>query len=111
MSLFDEIEDLKIFTAGEFSTHATVTRLKSEPVGETLELSGIFDENYQDMFGTFDAQPAEGRKFCLQVQTEQIETLKNGDRLTVKGKNYLITSIQPQHDGKMSHLILKQDFS
>ena len=140
MSFLDDFENLDIFTAGEFSTIATVDRQRdsatspkdSPPEGagasapcrssERLagdsprtsfltELSGIFDESYQDMFGRFDGQSAESRKFCFQVQTSLIDGLKRGDRLTIKNKNYLITSLRPKHDGKLTHIILKQDFS
>lgn len=111
----DDEEDLDIFTAGDFSTLAMVTPLSatSTLLGGTEggELSGIFDENYQDMFGDFQSQTAEGRNFCFKVQTKMVEDLRNGDRLTIKSKNYLITSMQPTHDGKLTHIILKQDFS
>lgn len=50
MSWSFEEEDLSIFTEGEFSSQAKITRIVSDPVGEELELSGIFDQNYQDMF-------------------------------------------------------------
>ncbi|MEM8828768.1 MAG: head-tail joining protein [Cyanobacteria bacterium P01_G01_bin.19] len=108
MSWHMDDEDLGIFTNGEFSTIAIVNSATSS----LSELSGIFDENYQDMFGGFDnPQTAEGRKFCFQVQTELAADLRHGDRLTIKSKNYLITSMQPKHDGKLTHIILKQDLS
>ena len=110
MSVLDDFEDLDVFTAGEFSTIAQVDSATSS----LTELSGIFDESYQDMFGGIEAltdTTSEGRKFCFQVQTSQTEDLHRGDRLTVYGKNYQITGLRPQHDGKITHLILKQDFS
>ena len=70
------------------------------------ELSGIFDENYQD-FGEY----SEGRKYCLQVQTTEAERLKKGDCLTIYGKNYAIVSFEPKQDGKLTSIVLKQDFS
>lgn len=115
MSFFDELEDLDIFTGGEFSDRAIVTPLSSTSplLGGTeggWELSGIFDENYQDMFDV-GSQTAEGRKYCFRVQTQEITDLRQGDRLTIKSKNYLITSLQPKDDGKLTNIILKQDFS
>ncbi len=101
----DDIENLDIFTNGEFSDRAIV----NSPTSDLRSLSGIFDENYQDMFGYGETQTAEGRKFCFKVQTREIETLRNGDRLTIKGKNYLITSMQPKDDGKLTNIILKQE--
>ncbi|MEM6614547.1 MAG: hypothetical protein AAF652_20340 [Cyanobacteria bacterium P01_C01_bin.72] len=92
MSFLDDIEDLDAFTAGEFANPAVLTRIKSS--GEPLVLSGIFDENYQDMFGGFDSQTAEGRKFCFRVQTSQTIDLRHGDRLTINSNNYLINSHQ-----------------
>lgn len=106
-SSLDDFEDLEIFTAGEFSTIALVDSATSA----ITELSGIFDENYQDMFGGLDFQAASARKFCFQVQTSEIDGLHHGDRLTIKSKNYLITSMKPTYDGKLTHIILKQDFS
>ena len=107
MSFLNDFEDLDIFTSGEFSTVATVESANSSQV----ELSGIFDENYQDMFGGFTDSQSEGRKFCFQVQTLALEGIGRSDRLTIEGKKYQIVSLQPQHDGKLTYLVLKQDFS
>ena len=107
MSIIDDIENLDIFTGGEFSDRATV----DSPTSALTELSGIFDENYQDIFDSYGSQSAEGRKFCFKVQTAKIETLRKGDRLNIKSKNYLITSLQPKDDGKLTNIILKQNFS
>lgn len=107
MSFLDDFEDLAIFTKGEFADIATVDSSASA----ITELSGIFDENYQDMFGYGETQTAEGRKFCFRVQTAEIEGLRQGDLLTIKGKNYQIVSLQPKDDGKLTNIILKQDFS
>ncbi|MEL6493559.1 MAG: hypothetical protein AAFQ41_00365 [Cyanobacteria bacterium J06623_7] len=110
MTFLDDIEDLEVFTAGEFSTPAVLTRIKS--VGDPLELSGLFDANYQSIFDGYGShQEAEGRKFCYRVKSFDTETLRHGDRLTINSDDYLITSIQPTHDGKLSQIILKQDFS
>ena len=94
-----DFENLDFFTKGEFSTVAIVVRFASE-------ISGIFDENYQD-FGEY----SEGRKYCLQVQTTEAERLKKGDCLTIYGKNYAIVSFEPKQDGKLTSVVLKQDFS
>lgn len=102
-----DFEDLDDFTNNEFSTIATVTSANSS----LTELTGIFDENYQDMFGGFESQPAEGRKFCFRVQTQLITGFRHGDRLTIDNNNYQIVSLQPQHDGKLTNIILKQDLS
>ncbi len=104
MSLLDEIEDLDIFTGGEFSDRAII----DSPTSDLRSLSGIFDENYQDIFDV-GSQTAEGRKFCFKVQTNQVKDLRHGDRLTIKSKNYLITSLQPKDDGKLTNIILKQE--
>lgn len=108
MQFLDDFEDLDILTKGEFSTVAQVSGASAPNV---TELSGIFDQNYQEAFSFGDPQIAEGRKFCFQVQTAEIPGIVQGDRLTIHGKNYLITSIQPKHDGKLTYLILKEDFS
>ncbi|MEM7756571.1 MAG: head-tail joining protein [Cyanobacteria bacterium P01_A01_bin.40] len=112
--MLEDFENLDDFTDNEFSTTATVTPLSStSPLAGGTELTGIFDENYQDMFGSLSehGHTAEGRKFCFQVQTGQIDDLRHGDRLTINSKNYQVASIQPKHDGKLSNIILKQDFS
>lgn len=107
MSFLDDFEDLDIFTKGEFSSTAIVQSVNSA----ITELSGIFDQNYQDVFGGFDSQPTEGRKFCLKVQTQEIAGLRQGDKLAINSQNYQIVSLQPTHDGKLTNIILKQDFS
>ena len=100
-------EDLDVFTHQEFSTIAQV----DSATAVLIELSGIFDENYQDMFSGFGNQGSEGRNFCFKVQTSFTDGLKRGDRLTINGKTYQIVSLQPMHDGKLTNIILKQDFS
>ena len=102
-----ESEDLSVFTSGEFSTVAIV----DSATYPFAELSGIFDENYQDMFGGFDAPTTEGRKFCFQIQTDFRDGLKRGDRLTIYGKNYSIISMQPKYDGRLTNIVLRQDFA
>ena len=114
MSFLDAFEDLDDFTDNEFSTTATVTPLSAtSTISAGYEITGIFDENYQDMFGSLSehGQTAEGRKFCFLVQTAKSKGLGHGDRLTINSKNYQVASIQPKHDGKLSNIILKQDFS
>ena len=103
--MLEDFENLEDFFA-DFSTTAIVQSANSA----ITELTGIFDENYQDMFGGFD-QSSEGRKFCFKVQTQLIKGLRNGDRLTIHNHNYQIVSVQPQHDGKLTNIILKQDLS
>lgn len=107
MSWSIDDEDLEVFLDGEFSTIATV----DSATFSIAEISGIFDENYQDIFGDFQSQTVEGRNFCFKVKTSLVKDLRNGDRLTIKSKNYLITSMKPQHDGRLTYIILKQDFS
>ena len=97
-----DFENLDFFTKGEFSTVAIVDSATSQ----LSEVSGIFDEDYQD-FGEY----SEGRKYCLQAQTAELESLKRGDRLTIYGKKYAIVSFEPKQDGKLTSVVLKQDFS
>ena len=103
MSLFDEIEDLTIFTEGEFSDIAVVmsnTALYNE-------LPGILDSSYDPMFDNYST--SEGKRITFMVETQNAEGIRNGDRLSIKGKNYLITGIQPIFEGKLTNLILKED--
>lgn len=99
-------EDLDIFTKGEFSIIAVVTSATSS----RSEVQGIFDDNYQAMFG-LASQQAEGRNYCLKVQTQEVEGLRQGDLLKIRNKKYQIVSLQPTCDGKITDLILKEDFS
>lgn len=97
-------EDLDLFTSGEFSTVALINGDGAKTI------SGIFDENYQDGFGGFDAPTTEGRKYCFQTQSEAVSYLNRGDRLNIYGKNYRAVSFQPVFDGRLTNIVLKQDY-
>lgn len=102
MSFLDEFENLAIFTEGEFSDVAVVI----SPTALSSEISGIFDESDDTMFDQYGS-PSKGRRITFLVETIKTDGLHNGDRLTIKGKNYQITEINPTHDGKLTTLVLK----
>ena len=104
MSIFDEIEDITIFTEGEFSDRALVSR-GDRPIAPT-EISGIFDSNYDAVFDTYSV--AEGKRITFMVETQNAEGIRSGDRLFIKGRNYLIAGIEAIEDGKLTNLILKE---
>lgn len=95
MSWISEHEELAFFTEGEFSD---IARLSTG-----VEVSGIFDENYADVFDEL----IEGRKYCFQVQSIFAEHFRSRDRLEIKGKAYFIVSIQPKYDGALTNIVLK----
>ncbi len=106
MGWISESEDLTVFTDNEFSTVATVDSATSA----LTELSGLFDSNYEPMFDAYgQSTEAEGRNISFLVETALINDLHHSDRLNIKGKNYLITGIQPIDDGKLTSLVLKED--
>ncbi|WP_319419472.1 head-tail joining protein [Pleurocapsa sp. FMAR1] len=104
MGWISESEDLSIFIDNEFSTLATVVSTNSS----LIELSGILDLNYDPIFNGQGV--SEGKQITFLVETVSVHDLRSGDRLIIKGKNYLIKGIQPIEDGKLTNLILKEDF-
>lgn len=101
----NDFEDLDIFVAGEFSQKATV-----ESASRVTELSGIFDDNYQAMFDSFN-QAAEGRNYCFKARTDQAAGIVHGDRLEINNRKFEVISTKPTYDGKLTELILKEDLS
>ena len=104
MSIFDELEDITIFTNGEFSDIAVVSR-GDEAIAPT-ELSGILDSSYDPMFDNYST--SEGKRITFMVETQNAEGIRNGDRLSIKNKNYLVAGIEPIEDGKLTNLILSE---
>lgn len=105
MSYLDEFEDLKIFTAGEFSDLAVVVSSVARRANPNpLQISGIFDERSDPMF----TGSAEGRSISFLIETEAALGLNHGARLTIKGKDYQIVGINPMTDGKLTSLELKE---
>ena len=105
MSFLDEFEDLTIFTEGLFSDVGSVTS------GTALfaQISGLFDERSEPMFDRYgQVQEAEGRRITFRVETAQAAGLHHGDKIAILGKNYQITGIEPDDDGKLTELVLKE---
>ena len=104
MSFFDNLEDLNVFTAGEFSDLGTVV----SPTALYSQISGIFDENVEVMldYGGIDSSVG-GRNFSFKVETAKTDGLRYGDSIAIKGRNFQIVSIDPYGDGKMTELKLK----
>ena len=93
-------EDLSIFTDGEFSQVAIVNG---------VELSGIFDEYYEEGFDLANSQPTEGRKYCFKVNTLEVVGLNHGALVTTDGRDFEVVNIRPcRPDGKLTDLILKE---
>ena len=93
-------EDLSIFTEGEFSQVAIVNG---------VELSGIFDEYYEEGFDLASSQPTEGRKFCFKVNTLDVVGLNHGALVATNNRDFEVVGIQPcRPDNKLTDLILKE---
>ena len=105
MSFIDDLEDLSIFTAGEFSDVGSVV----SPTALYSQISGIFDENVDVMLdlGGVDSSVG-GRQFSFKVNTIHTDGLRYGDSITIRARNFQITSIDPYGDGRMSELKLKE---
>lgn len=106
MSFIDEIENLEVFTAGEFSDVGSVT----SPTAIYSQMSGIFDESVEIAldYGGIDSSVG-GRKFTFKVETAKCDGLMYGDAIAIKGRNFQIVSIDPYGDGKMTELVLKEN--
>jgi hypothetical protein len=94
------IENLDLFTGGEFSEVATI----DSATATEISISGIFDKNYQAMFDGI----SEGRQISFLTQTALTDGLKHGDRLTIKIITYKIAEIKPLHDGAFTLILLKE---
>ena len=96
--MFDD--DLDIFTDGEFGQTAIVNG---------IELSGIFDEYYEESFDLAKSQTTEGRKYCLKVNTRKVVGLNHGALVTSDSRQFEVVGVQPcRPDGKLTDLILKE---
>lgn len=106
MSKFDQIENLALFTHGVFSDIGTVT----SATALNSEISGIFDEDTESMFGRFDGNgsSAEGRRITFLVQTSHADGIHHKDAIAIKGRNYLITGIDLVEDGQLTEFTLKE---
>lgn len=103
MSLFDEFEDLTIFTEGEFSDRAIVI----SDAALYSEISGIFDSSFDPLFDSYSESA--GKRIIFMVENEKTKGIRHGDRLTIKAINYLIVGVEPIDDGKLTNLVLKED--
>jgi hypothetical protein len=96
----DFLENLDLFTAGEFSEVAAI----NSATASEISISGIFDKNYQTMFDGI----SEGRAISFLAQSSKTIGLKHGDGLTIKTIPYKITEIKPCHDGALTLILLKE---
>lgn len=96
-------EDLDIFTKGEFGQLALV---------DGVEVSGIFDESYQQSFdfSTLSNFGAEGRNFTFKAQSDEVVAVEHGStvELLLTSRLFEVVGVQPIHDGKFTNLILKE---
>ena len=102
-----DLENLDIFTSGEFSHLGSVvsqTALKSQ-------ISGIFDERHEpmlDMYSGVSDSASSGKRITFKVKTSDVDGLLHGDTIAIGGSNYSVTGINAIGDGKLSELVLKQ---
>jgi hypothetical protein len=94
------VEDLTVFTEGEFATDAVLIRQNLPD----LTIKGIFDYEYAPILES----GTEGRIITFTVITSIIQPTHHGDRLTIGNKTYQIKGIQPIMDGKITDLELKE---
>jgi hypothetical protein len=96
-------ENLDLFTKSAFAEASVI---------DGVEVWGIFDENYQELFGSdysnATSLSAEGRHFSFCVQTAQIAHVHHGAIAIIRDRNFKVTGIQPIDDGAMTDLILKE---
>lgn len=91
-------EDLDIFVGGEFSVEALIE-------GEDeVYISGIFDERSDTFFDQYGT-PASGRKITFLIKTAP--QIIHGIILSINNKRYQITEINPENDGLLTRLVLK----
>ena len=94
-------ENLDIFFKGEFAVTAELFS-EDSPLNE---INGIVDNQYVPML---DDPVAEGRKISFLVASRDLEDVHHGDELIIEEKSYELIGIQPQDDGKITYLILKE---
>jgi hypothetical protein len=93
------VEDLTIFTEGEFSIGAVLT-LGTNP---SVTVRGIFDDEYAAMLNG----ETEGRLITFEVISAVVGGVRHGDTLLIEGKTYAVHGVQPVGDGKLTDLELK----
>ena len=103
MSFLDRFEDLTIFTEGEFSDLGSIT----SGTAQYAQISGLFDVLSEPIFNGY-VQTAEGRRITFRIETAKSPGLHHGDQVAIKGQNYEITEINPNHDNKLTELVLKE---
>ena len=107
MSFFDDIENLDIITAGEFSTVGYIHSAKI--LQAPSQISGIFDKRQTPMLDLYGASAStEGRSITFLVQTTEAEYLRQGDQISIDGNNHKIVGVHPVQDGRLTELILKE---
>jgi hypothetical protein len=99
LSFLDGFEDFNIFLAGEFSDRALIVRTN-------VVISGIFDERYEAVFEQYSST-ASGRLITFLITSAEADDLRKSDRAIINNKDYLIVSIEPTFDGKLTKLVLK----
>ena len=97
-------EDLDLFVKSEFSSIALI---------DGVEVSGIFDEHYQQSFdfGSNSGNlPTENREFTFKVRSDEIGAVNHGSSVEFPDSSRLfeVIAIQPIYDGKFSNLVLKE---
>lgn len=92
-------EDLDLFTKGEFGIAALING---------VEVWGLLDE-YHDPLSLSDTF-TEGRKFCFRVSSSEISGIEHGFPLEIVSSSRLfeVVGVQPQSDGSLTNLILKE---
>ena len=101
------IEDLDLFTSGEFSVVGSVV----SPSAIKPTISGIFDERHEpmlDMYGGSIDSIGTGKRITFKVQTANVDGLRHGDEIVITGNNYSIVGINAIGDGKITELVLKE---
>ena len=106
LSFLDDFEDLTIFTEGEFSDRGSVT----SGTAQYAQISGLFDLRSETMFDSLGrfSSTSEGRKITFRIETAKSTGLHHRDKIVIKGQNYEIIGINPDHDGKLTELDLKE---
>lgn len=88
------IEDLDVFF-NEFATTATLE--------DATEIEIIFDRSSDPM-----ALGTEGRELMATCKSEDVTNVNHGSQIIIEFVNYTIIGINPEMDGKITELILKE---
>lgn len=87
-------EDLDVFF-NEFAVTATLE--------DATEIKIIFDKRSDPM-----ALGAEGREIIATCKSEDVANVTHNTTINIEGKTYTIIGINPEMDGKITKLILKE---